>query len=96
MEASSNHYQILLRPVLTEKSTEEHHRLNDYRFEVAGGANKIEIREAIEALFEVKVASVRTMIRTGKPRRRGANAFHTSPRKIAIVRLEEGHKIDLL
>jgi large subunit ribosomal protein L23 len=96
MEASSNHYQILIRPVLTEKSTEETHRLNDYRFEVAGGANKIEIREAVEALFEVKVDSIRTMIRTGKPRRRGMNAFHTAPRKIAIVRLAEGHKIDLL
>ncbi|RMH02077.1 MAG: 50S ribosomal protein L23 [Planctomycetota bacterium] len=96
MTSRSQHYQILLRPVLTEKSTEEQHRLNDYRFEVAGGANKIEIRQAVEALFEVKVESVRTMIRPGKPRRRGLNAFHTPPRKIAVVRLAEGHKIDLL
>lgn len=96
MAADSTHYAILLRPVLTEKSTDEQHRLNDYRFEVAGGANKIQIRQAVQALFGVEVESVRTSIRTGKPRRRGIHAFHTSPRKIAIIRLKEGHKIDLL
>ncbi len=96
MTSLADYYQIILKPVLTEKSTAEQERLNVYRFEVAGGANRIEIRQAVEALFEVQVASVRTMVRPGKPRRRGAIAYHTPPRKLAVVELKEGHKIDLL
>ncbi|MDP6850242.1 MAG: 50S ribosomal protein L23 [Planctomycetota bacterium] len=96
MAANSLHYQILLSPVLTEKSTEEQARLNSYRFEVAGGANKIEVRAAIEAVFDVKVKKVNIMVRPGKPRRRGFNSFLGSARKIAVVQLQEGQKIDLL
>ncbi len=89
-------YRIILKPVLTEKSTDEQARDNVYRFEVAPGANKIEIKAAIERLFEVKVRKVRTQIRPGKPRRRGLTAYHTPARKIAIVALEEGQKIELM
>jgi large subunit ribosomal protein L23 len=96
MSQLSDHQQILIKPVLTEKSTEGQERLNSYRFEVAGGANKIEIKEALEAIFEVKVKSVNTLIRVGKTRRRGANYYVTATRKIAVVQLEEGQKIDLL
>jgi len=96
MTSTSDHYQIILSPVLTEKSTAESERLNCYRFEVASGANKIEIREAVEALFDVHVTGVRTMLRPGKPRRRGAHAFQTSARKLAVVSLKEGETIDLL
>ena len=71
-------------------------RLNLYRFEVAGGANRLEIRAAIEALFEVEVLKVNTMVRAGKPRRRGANTYETPSRKLALVTLKEGQKIDLL
>lgn len=92
----SDYYRIILRPVLTEKSTEEQERLNSYRFEVAGGANRIEVKEAVEKLFEVEVASVNTMVRPGKPRRRGMHYFETPAQKIAIVRLKDGHKIELL
>ncbi|KAA3608230.1 MAG: 50S ribosomal protein L23 [Planctomycetota bacterium] len=96
MTQVSDYYRIILRPVLTEKSTEEQERLNVYRFEVAGSANRIEIRAAVEKLFEVEVASVKTMVRPGKPRRRGMNHFLTPAKKIAVVKLKEGHKIDLL
>jgi large subunit ribosomal protein L23 len=92
----SEAYQLILKPVLTEKSTWEQENRNSYRFEVAGGANRIEVAQAIEMLFEVKVESVNTMIRSGKTRRRGANVFAESPRKIAIVTLAEGDRIELL
>ena len=96
MTQASEYYQIILHPVLTEKSTEEQERLNTYRFEVAGGANRIEIKHAVEKLFEVDVESVRTMIRPGKPRRRGFHQYHSPVRKIAVVKLKEGDKIELL
>lgn len=89
-------YQMILKPVLTEKSTAEQERLNVYRFLVAGGANRIEIAQAVEKLFEVKVAKVNTMVRPGKMRRRGASYFQSPAKKIALVKLEEGQKIDLL
>ncbi len=96
MTATSDDYRIILKPVLTEKSTDEVERDNVYRFEVAGGANKIEIRQAVERLFGVHVEAVRTMIRPGKPRRRGASTYATPARKIAVVQLREGEKIELL
>ncbi len=89
-------YEIILRPVLTEKSTAEQERLNLYRFEVAGGANKIEIAEAVEQIFEVNVKAVRTMLRPGKLRRRGKNYYQSPTRKLALVALKDGDKIDLL
>ena len=89
-------YEIILKPVLTEKSTAEQERLNAYRFEVAGGANKIEIAAAIKQIFEVDVDSVRTMLRPGKMRRRGKSYFQSPTRKLAVVTLKEGDKIDLL
>ncbi|PCH77336.1 MAG: 50S ribosomal protein L23 [Planctomycetota bacterium] len=94
--ADSQDYQLILSPVLTEKSTEGTERLNAYRFEVHGGANKIEIRKAVESIFEVKVENVNTLVRPGKIRRRGASVFHTPASKIAVVTLKEGDKIDLL
>lgn len=88
-------YRIVLKPVLTEKGTWEQEHRNLYRFEVCSGANKIEIARAVEALFDVKVAGVRTQNRLGKVRRRGADWSRTPQRKFALVTLAEG-KIDLL
>ena len=92
----SEAYQLILKPILTEKSTSEQERLNSYRFQVASGANRIEIKDAIELLFEVEVDKVNTMLRSGKMRRRGANYFRQPSTKIALIRLKEGSKIDLL
>ncbi len=89
-------HAIVLKPVLTEKSTWEQENRNLYRFEVAGGANKVEIKRAVELLFDVDVLQVNTLIRPGKLRRRGARYHQTPPRKIALVRLAEDQKIELL
>lgn len=89
-------YQVILKPILTEKSTSEQERLNAYRFEVASGANRIEVKQAIELLFECEVEKVNTMLRPGKMRRRGANYYSESAAKIAVVTLKEGSRIDLL
>ncbi len=96
MTQASDNYQILIKPILTEKTTDELERLNAYRFEVAGGANKVEIKGAVESVFDVKVTKVNTMVRPGKLRRRGANWYRTSSRKIAVVQLQDGDRIDLL
>jgi large subunit ribosomal protein L23 len=96
MTEAPDSYRVILRPALTEKSTEEQETLRTYRFEVAPEANKIQIAEAVERLFDVKVEAVRTQIRPGKPRRRGWTSFHSPARKIAVVKVAEGGKIELL
>ena len=87
---------VILRPVVSEKS----YALLDngvYTFVVASSANKIEIRQAVEAIFNVRVAKVNTMNRQGKRKRnRRTFTFGTRPdTKRAIVTLVEGDKIDL-
>ena len=92
----SEAYEIVLKPILTEKSTAEQEVSNVYRFEVAGGANRIEIKQAVELLFDVKVKGVNTLIRDGKLRRRGMTHYRSSSKKIALVKLASENKIDLL
>ncbi len=92
--------EVLRRGIITEESMRQQKR-NKYVFEVALGANKIQIRQAVEALFNVKVASVNTMRMPGKVkmfRRRGAAPRRQEPRewKKAIVTLREGFTIDVL
>jgi len=84
-------YDIILRPVITERSME---RASEkvYVFEVARDSNKIEIREAVETIFNVKVDSVNTMNVQGKLKRQGANIGRRPARKKAIVRLSSGSK----
>jgi large subunit ribosomal protein L23 len=86
-------YKIILRPVITEKSTVLKEQNRDVCFEVALNANKTEIKKAVETLFKVKVDSVRTQIKTGKERRVGRNSGHTKTWKRALVRLKEGEKM---
>ncbi len=62
-------YQIILRPLITEKGVELAGELSQYPFEVHRRANKAEIQRAVEALFAVRVKAVRTMMRHGKPKR---------------------------
>ncbi len=84
-------YDIILRPVITERSME---KASDqiYTFEVARNANKIEIRQAVEELFGVRVQSVNTLNVRGKKKRMGVHEGYRSARKKAIVRLQEGSK----
>lgn len=86
---------LILRPLLTEKSLRQSERRNAYTFEVALAANKVEIRRAIEAQFEVKVLDVRTQVRAGKPRRHGLRMTTTPATKRAVVTLKAGDSIEL-
>lgn len=85
---------VLKKPVLTEKSLTLLDE-NKYTFDVDVHANKIEIRNAVEKMFNVKVESVHTMNVRPKTKRMGRYVGKTIRRKKAIVKLAEGHKIDL-
>ena len=86
---------VVIRPVVTERSTLLADELDAFTFIVAQDANKIEIRRAVEQLFEVRVSSVRTMNYRGKMRRVGRNTGRRPGFKKAIVKLAEGERIDV-
>lgn len=87
---------IVKRPlVLTEKGTRLREGHNQYMFEVAQTANKIQIRDAVETLFNVKVDSVRTLNVRGRMRRMGRSKAKTRNWKKAIVELRAGETIDI-
>jgi large subunit ribosomal protein L23 len=88
-------YEVLLRPIQTEKTDILAEGLGQYVFEVAREANKRQIREAVEAIFEVKVADVRTMTMPGKGRRWGRHTTKTPAWKKAVVTLAPGERLDL-
>jgi large subunit ribosomal protein L23 len=88
-----NVYQVLKRPILTEKSDYQRDD-NQYVFEVDRRANKLQIREAIEVLFDVRVDSVNTMMMKPKRRRLGRRTITTRPAwKKAVVTLAPGERI---
>ncbi|GAN33668.1 MAG: 50S ribosomal protein L23 [Candidatus Brocadia sp. AMX2] len=90
-----NSYQIIKRPLRTEKSVADGQATNSYHFEVDLRANKIQIKQAIEKFFSVKVDDVRTLVRKGKSRRVRFKLGRTKDWKKAIVTLKEGNTIDL-
>jgi large subunit ribosomal protein L23 len=87
--------EVIIKPLVTEKSTHQQTTRNAYTFQVHPSANKIQIRHAVEALYNVKVTDVRTMNRKGKPRRSRYRMTKTSDWKRAIVVLDENSRIDL-
>jgi large subunit ribosomal protein L23 len=87
-------YQIVIRPLITEKATHLSERYNAYTFEVNPLATKTEIKHAVESLFSVKVADVRTQNRRGKPRRYRLKVGRMRNWKKAIVTLHEEFRID--
>ncbi len=89
-----SHYDVIRRPIISEKSTALAEVAGRYAFEVAVAANKQEIRDAVQRLFSVKVLKVRTMIVHGKVKRRGAAESKKPNWKKAFVTLAEGQKID--
>ena len=94
MNKTSNPRDVLIRPVISEKS----YRLADdgkYTFIVAPGSNKTEIRQAVEAVFRVKVTGVNTINRPGKRRRTRFGYGKRPDTKRAIVTLADGDRIDL-
>lgn len=87
-------HQIIRRPLITEKGTELKDHGNQYLFEVARDANKIEIKRAIESLFRVKVLQVRTISVRGKERRVGRYLGRTPDWKKAVATLKAGDSIE--
>ncbi len=90
-----NVHDIIVRPLVTEKSTDQLERNGAYGFVVANTANKIEIAKAVEALFNVKVRNVRTMRYAGKERRVGRFIGRRACWKKAIVTLQPGDTIEI-
>lgn len=86
---------IIIKPLVTEKSTHLQATRNSYAFEVNTGANKHQIKDAIERQYHVKVLDVRTMNRKGKPRRSRYKLATTSNWKKAVVVLDENSRIEL-
>jgi large subunit ribosomal protein L23 len=89
-----NDYQVILRPLITEKNTNLM-MFNKYCFEVARESTKPQIKRAIEAIFDVAVINVHTINVRGKKRRRGREFGYQRDWKKAIVTLAEGDRIDL-
>jgi len=87
-------HQIIKRPLVTEKSTRQKEEGNQIAFVVDSKANKIEIRQAVEKLFKVKVHRVHTMNLVGKRKRLGKFVGWKSDWKKAIVTLREGDRIE--
>lgn len=86
--------QIILEPIVTEKSTIAREMNNMYSFKVIPNATKPQIATAIEAIFDVKVLKVRTIRMEGKVKRLGRNIGRRSAWKKAIVTLAEGDSVD--
>ena len=87
-------YEVLHRPLITEKSTGLQAE-GKYAFEVAGGANKNQVKQAVEKAFNVKVMAVNVMRVPGKMRRVGRRMVMTPSWKKAIVTLKPGDKIEI-
>ena len=87
---------ILIRPLMTEKHMRQKEEQNTVAFQVRPDANKVEIRSAVETVFNVKVSDVRTMNYEGKLKRMGRHQGRRANWKKAIVTLAPGHTIELV
>ena len=87
--------RVILEPMTTEKTTRRRETSNEVAFVVARDANKIEIRNAVQELFDVDVIAVRTIKVRGKVKRLGKSEGRRPGFKKAIVKLKEGQTIDL-
>ncbi len=86
-------HEVIRRPLVTEKGVTKKDEERTLCFEVAPGANKTQVKAAVEKLFKVKVAEVRTSNFEGKLRRRGRFAGYRPDWKKAYVKLQEGQKV---
>jgi large subunit ribosomal protein L23 len=89
-----NMFEVIKRPLVTEKTTLEKDSKNIITFEVNKDANKIEVKEAVEKIFKVEVVEVKTVNVAGKRKRFGRNVGKRSDWKKAYVTLKEGSKVD--
>ena len=90
-----DHYQVLKKPLITEKSTQMLAEGNWVAFQVHPQANKIQIKKAVEKVFSVTVTKINSLVVPGKYRRFGIATGHTKSWKKAMLRLKEGDKIEL-
>jgi Ribosomal protein L23 len=86
---------VVRRALVTEKGTRLREGQNGFLFEVARDANKVQIKKAVESIFNVKVDTVRTLRVHGKPKRMGRYAGHRPDWKKAVVTLKKGQSIEL-
>jgi large subunit ribosomal protein L23 len=86
---------VIIKPLITEKSTHQQTTRNAYAFQVHPEASKPQIKAAVERIYEVKVLEVRTMNRKGKPRRSRFKMTTTPGWKRAVVVLDENSRIEL-
>lgn len=86
-------YEVIKRPIVTEKGVAKKEAERTLCFEVAAEANKVLVKAAVERLFKVKVAEVRTVNQVGKMRRRGRFSGYRSDWKKAYVTLKAGEKV---
>lgn len=91
-----NPYDIIKKPLLSEKGTMLTEKQNKYMFAVDGESNKLEIKTAVEKVFKVKVDKVNTVHVSGKVKRMRNTYGKTADHKKAIVTLKKGEKIDLM
>ncbi len=89
-------YQVIKRPLLTEKSTRKKEEINEVAFEVDRRANRSEVKMAVQTLFKVKVQRVNLMQLEGKKKRVGKKVGRTADWKKALVRLAPGEAIENL
>lgn len=89
-----NYYDQIIRPLVTEKTTIQKELNNQFSFEVSPRANRVEIKKAIEKIFNVRVAGVQTLQVKGKVKRRGRITGKRKDWKKAIVTLMPGERID--
>ena len=87
-------YDLIKRPVITEKSSIQKEQNNQVTFEVDPNANRIEIQRAVEKIFNVKVSDIRTMHVRGKTKRRGRILGKRRSWKKAVVTLMPGERIE--
>ena len=90
----TKYYDIIKAPIITEQSTKLIESQNRYTFKVEKSANKVEIKKAIEAIFDVKVLTVHTVNVLPKFKRMGKYEGYKSAYKKAVVKIAEGQKID--
>ena len=88
-------YDIIKRAVVTSKSVELYRKLGQITFEVNNKANKLVVREAVEKIWNVEVASVRMLNSSGKVKTFARRTFKSPDRKKAIVTLKKGYKIEI-
>ena len=89
-----NPYEVIKGPLITEKATIQKEQNNQLTFEVDRKANRVEIRHAVERIFNVRVVKVRTVQMKGKVKRMGRSLGKRRDWKKAVVTLAEGHNIE--